>query len=226
MSYPDLTDLINHLFGTNIQLPIAMFGAFVALAIVTAAWVGKKEVIRFEQLGKPPGVVTSSNKPIATHLLISDLAMICAIFGVIGARIFHLLEYPREFIQDPLAMIFSREGFSIFGGLIFGAIAGAIFLRNRAVPIMPMLDALSPSIILGYGIGRVGCQVSGDGDWGTVANMVIKPNWLPDWLWAQTYDNNAVGTIISAAGVYPTPLYEALAAFLIFAFLRSLSLRC
>jgi len=219
MSYPNLSDLINHLLGTNIQLPIAMFGAFVALAIITAAWIGKKEVMRFEQSGKLPASIISGNKSIATHVLVSDLAMICAIFGVIGARIFHLLEYPREFLQDPFAMIFSREGFSIFGGLIVGAIAGAVFLKKRAVPIAPMLDALAPSVILGYGIGRVGCQISGDGDWGTAANMAIKPSWLPDWFWAQTYDNNAVGTIISAPGVYPTPLYEALAALLIFAFL-------
>lgn len=222
MSYPYLSDLINHLFGTNIQLPIAMFGAFVALAIITAAWVGKKEVIRFERLGKLPATVISGNKSIATHLLVSDLAMICAIFGVIGAHIFHLLEYPRELLQDPIAMIFSLNGFSIYGGLILGAIAGAVFLKKRAVPIFPMLDALAPSIILGYGIGRLGCQVSGDGDWGTAANMAIKPNWLPDWLWAQIYENNVVGAIIPAPGVYPTPLYEALAAFLIFAFLWSI----
>ncbi|MGV8836521.1 prolipoprotein diacylglyceryl transferase [Cellvibrio sp.] len=222
MSYPYLSDLINHLFGTNIQLPIAMFGAFVAMAIITAAWIGKKEVMRFEELGKLPTAVMSGNKSIATHLLVSDLAMICAIFGVIGARIFHLLEYPREFIQDPLAMIFSRDGFSIYGGLILGAIAGAIFLKKRAVPIIPMLDALAPSIILGYGIGRLGCQVSGDGDWGTAANMAIKPDWLPDWFWAQTYENNVIGAIIPAPGVYPTPIYEALAAFLIFAFLWSI----
>jgi phosphatidylglycerol:prolipoprotein diacylglycerol transferase len=119
-------------------------------------------------------------------------------------------------------MIFSLDGFSIYGGLILGAIAGAIFLNKRAVPIIPMLDALAPSIILGYGIGRLGCQVSGDGDWGTAANMAIKPNWLPDWFWTQTYENNVVGTIIPAPGVYPTPLYEALAAFLIFAFLWSI----
>lgn len=222
MSYPYLSDLINHLFGTNIQLPIAMFGAFVALAIITAAWVGKKEVIRFERLGKLPATVMSDNKSIAPHLLVSDLAMICAIFGVIGAHIFHLLEYPRELLQDPIAMIFSLDGFSIYGGLILGAIAGAVFLKKRAVPIISMLDALAPSIILGYGIGRLGCQVSGDGDWGTAANMAIKPNWLPDWFWAQTYENNVVGAIITAPGVYPTPIYEALSAFLIFAFLWSI----
>lgn len=222
MSYPYLSDLINHLFGTNIHFPIAMFGTFVALAIITATWLGKKEIIRFEKNGLLFNATLPNGKCIATHLLIADLAVICAISGVIGARIFHLLEYPREVIQDPLAMIFSRDGFSIYGGLIFGALSGAIFLKKRAVPITPMLDALAPSIILGYGIGRLGCQVSGDGDWGIAANMAAKPNWLPDWLWAQTYENNIVGAIIQAPGVYPTPLYEALAAILIFTILWSI----
>ncbi len=222
MSYPYLSDVINHFFGTHIQLPIAMFGTFVALAIIVAAWIGKKEVMRFEQRELLPSLVKSGNKNLAPHLLVSDLAMVGAIFGVLGARIFHLLEYPHEFIQNPLAMIFSRDGFSIFGGLILGVIAGAVFLKKRAVPILPMLDALAPSLILGYGIGRLGCQVSGDGDWGTAANMAIKPNWLPDWFWAQTYENNVVGTLIAAPGVYPTPLYEVLAAFLIFVFLWSI----
>jgi phosphatidylglycerol:prolipoprotein diacylglycerol transferase len=71
-----------------------------------------------------------------------------------------------------------------------------------------MLDATAPSIMLGYGIGRLGCQISGDGDWGIAANMALKPNWLPKWLWAQTYDGNIAGVIITPPGVYPTPIYE------------------
>jgi phosphatidylglycerol:prolipoprotein diacylglycerol transferase len=219
MSYPYLSDLINDVLDTNIQLPIAMFGTFVALAIIIATWIGKREVIRFEQSGLLPARITYNNKELTVHELVSDLAIICAIFGVLGARLFHLLEYPHEFIQNPMAMIFSRDGFSIYGGLIVGAAASALFLRKRRIPLVPMLDALSPSIILGYGIGRLGCQISGDGDWGTVANMALKPGWLPDWFWAQTYENNVVGTLIPAPGVYPTPFYEALAAFAIFAFL-------
>lgn len=225
MSYPYLSDVINQVFGTNIHLPIAMFGAFVALAIVTATWIGKKEIIRFEQSGKLPSLIFFKNKNIAPHDTIADLAMVCAIAGVIGARIFHALEYPRELIQDPIAMIFSRGGFSIYGGLILGGFAGFLFAKKRNLPTLPMLDALAPSLMLGYGIGRLGCQISGDGDWGTTANMTIKPEWLPDWLWAQTYQNNVLGITIPAPGVYPTPLYEALAAFAIFAVLWSIRKR-
>jgi phosphatidylglycerol:prolipoprotein diacylglycerol transferase len=75
------------------------------------------------------------------------------------------------------------------------------------------------SIVVFIGIGRIGCQVSGDGDWGVAANMALKPNWLPEWFWAQTYENNITGLVIQSSGVYPTPIYESLTAFCIFIFL-------
>jgi phosphatidylglycerol:prolipoprotein diacylglycerol transferase len=87
-----------------------------------------------------------------------------------------------------------------------------------------MLDATAPSMMLGYGIGRLGCQIAGDGDWGISANMTLKPSWLPEWLWAQAYDGNIAGVTIPPPGVYPTPIYEiamALASFLVLWFLRS-----
>lgn len=221
MSYPYISDVLNQVFGTQWNIPIAMFGSFVALAIIISSYVAKREVIRFETLGILPKARLLTHE-VPTHELISNLAMISAIFGILGARIFHILEYPGEFMSSPFGMIFSRGGFSIFGGLIFGVIAGVVYLKNRSVPIVPMLDALAPAMILGYGIGRVGCQVSGDGDWGILSNMPLKPSFIPDWFWAQTYENNVVGVVIQTPGVYPTPLYEALTAFCIFAFLWSI----
>jgi phosphatidylglycerol:prolipoprotein diacylglycerol transferase len=77
-------------------------------------------------------------------------------------------------------------------------------------------------MMLGYAIGRIGCQVAGDGDWGTVANMALKPAWLPTALWAQTYEYNVVGAYIAWPGVYPTPLYEVVMAFACFGILWKL----
>jgi phosphatidylglycerol---prolipoprotein diacylglyceryl transferase len=85
--------------------------------------------------------------------------------------VFYLLEHLGRFIDDPLSMIFARAGFSIFGGLCFGIAAGAIFLRRRSIPIAPMLDATAPAMMLGYAIGRLGCQLAGDGHWGS------RPTW-------------------------------------------------
>lgn len=94
-----------------------------------------------------------------------------------------------------------------------------------------MLDVGAPGMMLAYGVGRIGCHLSGDGDWGIV-NLNPKPfNWLPDWLWAYTYPNNVAGEgnpIPGCVGkfcnelaqpVYPTPIYEVIAALLIFWFL-------
>lgn len=222
MSYPYLSDLLNALFETNLYIPIATFGGMVAIAIIVASAIAKKEVIRFENLGILPGQSLHLCSAVPTHQLVSGLTMVCAFSGILGARIFHILEYPYEFLAEPMAMIFSRQGLSIYGGLIMGAIGGAVFLRKRGIPLLPMLDALAPAVALGYGIGRIGCQISGDGDWGKVANMALKPDWLPQWFLAQTYENNIAGVLIQSPGVYPTPLYETFSAMCIFIFLWSI----
>jgi phosphatidylglycerol:prolipoprotein diacylglycerol transferase len=76
--------------------------------------------------------------------------------------------------------------------------------------------------MLAYAIGRIGCQISGDGDWGIAADLAAKPDWLPTWLWAQTYTGNVAGITIEPPGVYPTPLYEVVMSALAFALLWSL----
>lgn len=216
MSFPYITDMLNCLLGTQWALPIPTFGVLVAMAIMVSTWVVRRETERYERLGKLPR---------STHILIPDLAMTSALAGMVGARVFHILEYPHLFIENPAAMIFTRAGFSIYGGFAFGVVAGALFLRRHSIPLLPMLDVVAPSMMLGYGIGRLGCQLSGDGDWGIMANLQLKPTWLPDWTWAQTYAGNIAGSIIQAPGVYPTPLYEAIAALLLFGTLLSLRSR-
>jgi phosphatidylglycerol:prolipoprotein diacylglycerol transferase len=204
---------LNAAFGTHWDLPIPVFGAVVAVAIVVATFVAKQEIERCESLGRLPP---------STHTLVADLAFVSVMAGIVGARAFHILDHAGQFIADPRAMIFTRAGFSIFGGLCFGTIAGALFLRRHSIPIAPMLDATAPSMMLGYGIGRLGCQLAGDGDWGVAADMTLKPRWLPDWLWAQTYDGNIVGLVIPSPGVYPTPIYESAMALALFGVLWAL----
>lgn len=210
MSYPYLSDLILHFLGMDLTLPIPMFGLFVGLAIAIAARVARSEVNRYEQSG-----LLSSAGTCHAHDILPNLVLIVSLLGIIGARLFHILEYPQEFLTDPLGMIFTRGGFSIYGGLLVGAGAGILYVKRQGLPVLPMLDATAPALALGYGIGRVGCQVSGDGDWGIAADLSLKPDWLPQWFWAQTYDNNIAGVVIQAPGVYPTPIYEAFAAFAI-----------
>jgi phosphatidylglycerol:prolipoprotein diacylglycerol transferase len=152
----------------------------------------------------------------------ANVGMIGFFTGIVGARLFHLLEHPREFIEHPMEMLLSRGGFTIYGGLIIGLLCGLWYCRAKRAPLATMLDAVSPGLMLAYGIGRIGCQISGDGDWGIAANMAAKPGWLPTWLWAQTYDGNIAGILIDPPGVYPTPIYESGMAFIAFAILWKL----
>lgn len=212
MSFPSLGDVLRAGLGLNVPLPIPTFGIFVALAVVLAARTFSLEVRRAEALGRLPA---------DSHRLVADLAAITVLAGIVGARVFDILDHLPQFAADPRSLIFTRGGFSIYGGLLFGALAGIVFLRRRKVPILPMLDSVAPALLLGYAIGRIGCQVSGDGDWGIASNLALKPEWLPTWLWAESYHGNILGVAIHPPGVYPTPIYESLAAFLMFLILRT-----
>jgi phosphatidylglycerol:prolipoprotein diacylglycerol transferase len=199
MSYPNVTDALNAVLGTHWDLPIPTFGVIVAIAVAAATFVAVRVVRSYEKIGRLPA---------QSHRTVWDMAILSTLAGIVGARVFDIFDNADRFLADPLSMILTRTGFSIYGGLCFGILAGVIFVKRRSIPVIPMLDATAPSIMLGYGIGRLGCQIAGDGDWGIAANLSLKPGWLPEWLWAQTYDGNIVGVIITPPGVYPTPIYE------------------
>jgi len=203
MSFPYLTDVL-HALGINLPLPVPTFGLMVGVAFFTGKWLCGVEARRL--------------MPQMPEDFMSNACMTGFIAGIVGARLFHLLEYPRDFLAHPADMLLSRSGFTIFGGLIAGTLAAAWYARRKQAPLAPMLDAAAPALILSYGIGRIGCQISGDGDWG-IAVSRAPPAWLPHWLWAQTYDGNIAGAVIATPGVYPTPIYETLMAFACFALL-------
>lgn len=218
MSFPYLSDLVETLTGYDSHLQLPMFGLFVALAMLAASFCLMRELQRLYESGQigPAKILRRDNNGnfvrtlIPPHEIVPDFMIAVFIAGIFGARLFHILEHTSEFTIDPWGMIFTRSGLSIFGGLIFGTLAGIICVKKWGLPIRPMLDIAPPAMMLGYAVGRIGCQVAGDGDWGIVANISLKPDWLPMWLWAQTYQHNIVGIVIPPAGVYPTPIYETI----------------
>lgn len=226
MSFPYLSDVVQTFIGISLPLPLPMFGLFVGLAVVLASVFLKQELRRMYAAGQI-GMATISGKGAVgatmahPKTVVADLAFVVTLAGIVGARLFHVLENLDQFFADPASMIFNRSGLSIFGGLIVGTLAGIVCMKRWKLPLRPMLDAAAPAMMLGYALGRVGCQVSGDGDWGSVANMALKPGWLPNWFWAQSYENNVVGILIPAPGVYPTPMYESLMGFACFGLLWS-----
>jgi prolipoprotein diacylglyceryltransferase len=128
------------------------------------------------------------------HHLTGNFTFAAAVFGILGAKLFHLLENPREFVEFLEHPSFNSfiSGLTMYGGLILGATGVLLYARSKGVNGWHLSDAAAPGLILAYGIGRIGCQVSGDGDWG-IANTDPKPawlSWLPDWMWAYDYPNN------------------------------------
>lgn len=215
MSYPYLGDVIYAFTGYNLPLPLATFGLMVALALLVASRCLASEMGRLHGAGLLPmawRMRQGAMLRVAPSEVVPNLTLLAMFAGVAGARVFHIFEHLDGFAADPWAMIFSRSGLSVLGGLLFGTVAGLWFIRRWHLPARPMLDAVAPAMMLGYAIGRIGCQVSGDGDWGRVADMALKPDWLPTWFWAQTYTNNIYGEVIAAPGVYPAPVYEILMA--------------
>src|SRR4051794_40380025 len=120
--------------------------------------------------------------------------------GLVGSRLYYVVQHWSDTKQDLLGSLFSGSGLVWYGGLIGGAIGVVLWAWRRDFLNLELLDLASVPLMLGYAIGRIGCQVSGDGDYGKASD-------LP---WAMGYPHGAVPT---AAGVtvQPTPMYETLA---------------
>lgn len=168
-----------------------------------------------------------------------NILIIAAVFGIAGAKLFDTIEHLDAFFRDPLGTLFSFSGLTFYGGLIVAAFAVVFYGEKHSIKWPHMADATAPALMLAYGIGRIGCQVAGDGCWGIV-NTATKPQWLsfiPDWLWAYNYPNNVINEGIATSHclgnhcyvleqpVFPTPVYETLMALVIFAILWTMRKR-
>src|SRR5437773_10786679 len=167
------------------------------------------------------GLLVATGLICAFFLLRADLARrgiqadaetiigVTGLAGIGGARLYHLLESPAEFFAHPLPLLFSTMGFAWFGAVIGGFIALVLLARHYRMSMLLMLDVASPAAALGYGVGRIGCLISGDGDYGI-------PTSLP---WGMSFPNGLVPT---TERVHPTPIYEFLAGVVIFGYLWKL----
>ena len=251
--YPRLSDLLTDLFGITLPFSIYSFGFMVAVAILVAGWLAGQELDRMYGLGLLPSVTTKEKTKDALgrekeqtvqaspSVLVTAMMGLAALFGVLGAKLFHILENLDDFARDPLELIFSTGGLTFFGGLIAGTLGVAWYVRKKGLPVGRVADAIGPTILLGYGIGRIGCYLAGDGDWGICSNLANKPSWIPAFLWSETFPRNYMGVNVleytagqmqqagmdasvcaSATGVYPTMLYETAMCLVLFAVLWAL----
>ena len=163
------------------------------------------------------------------------ITLIALVGGVIGSKLFSVFENWDQFVKDPSGELFSAAGLTFYGGLIVATLSIFLYVRKQKLGFLRVADAASPSLILAYGIGRIGCQLAGDGDYGvptdlpwamtypngTVSTLAAKNEQLVA-LWNQIFPDRAVPTDIP---VHPAPVYETLAAFAIFGILWMLRKR-
>lgn len=170
---------------------------------------------------------------------IGDLVVIAAILGVLGSNFFNFLESPADyanFWNDPIGSLFS--GLSIYGGLIMAGIGFGVYAYVKKFNLAHFFDSVCPGYMMANGLGRVGCQVAGDGDWG-IPNLAPKPGWMPQFMWSSHYQHNIINAdpqnLIPNCfeehcnyltnAVYPTPVYEFLMCTAVFLILWALRKR-
>ncbi len=166
-------------------LTVGTFGLLLWLAAVCAGYVLHRNFRRF---GIQADAVT--------------VVAFTTVLGVVGAKLWHVLETPAMLMHDPAALLFDRAGFAWYGGLIAGILTLVWQGRSAGVGGLGMLDLAAPAAAVGYGVGRLGCLVSGDGDYG-------RPTNLP---WGMSFPHGLVPT---TDRVHPTPVYELIAALVI-----------
>ncbi|MDP4280750.1 MAG: prolipoprotein diacylglyceryl transferase [Bacteroidota bacterium] len=310
--FPRISDLINYIFGTTINIPIQSYGFMMAVAFVIGGYTIYLELKRKEKEGILPvrqkkvltgapasfqeifysaifgfilgwkgiGLIADysnfSNNPqewilsgkgsllvgflgaavfgfysyytkqkkqkkepewvevtVHPYQLTLSILLIAAVFGIIGSKLFDVAEHLTDLAQDPIGTLFSFAGLSFYGGLIVATFAVVWYASKHNIRFPHIADVAAPGLILAYGIGRIGCQLSGDGCWGVINNNP-KPGWmsfLPDWLWSFNYPHNVIDEGIAIPGctgphcsilpnpVFPTPLYETLICLGIFVIL-------
>ncbi len=170
-------------------ITLGTYGLMVACGLLCAFFIMRADIVR-------RGLDADAESIIGTT----------GLSGLVGARLYHLLESPSEFFADPWRLLFSTSGFAWFGAFIGGFVALIVLARRYAMKMLLMLDVASPAAALGYGVGRIGCLLSGDGDYGIATS-------LP---WGMSFPHGLVPT---TQRVHPTPIYEFLAALVIAHFL-------
>jgi phosphatidylglycerol:prolipoprotein diacylglycerol transferase len=195
-------------------LTIPTFGLMVAAGLLVAAYVLQADFDRRRESFLKHGYLKESKAP-SHHDEGFLIIGVAGLSGLVGARLYHVLESPREFFANPWPQLFSRYGFAWFGGFIGGFVALLFLARHFRIPVLEFMDVCSPAAAVGYAIGRIGCLLSGDGDYGI-------PTTLP---WGMSFPNGLVPTtgiwnpeshsgvclkygLPENCPVHPTPLYE------------------
>jgi phosphatidylglycerol:prolipoprotein diacylglycerol transferase len=155
-----------------------------------------------------------------------------AIGGLAGARLYDVLDNWPTYMSHISSIIFSGAGFIWYGGLIGGVVSTWLVAKRHRVPFLTVADMCAAPLVLGMAFGRMGCLLSGDGDWGLPSRLpwaMAYPKaivgWGPDTVLKLDSHGNLVSGFFPSVRVHPAPIYEAILYVAIFAFLWSIRKR-
>ncbi len=154
----------------------------------------------------------------------NQVTILAVVLGLAGSRILSLIENWGDFLKDPIGMAFAAGGLTWYGGFILAAVVIGWVIKRKGFRFLNVADAVAPALMLGYGIGRIACHVSGDGDYG----IPTKLPWGVDYAHGVAPPSIAFrympkiearfpgGVVPNNILCQPTPLYEFLACLGLF----------
>ncbi|MEA3451955.1 MAG: prolipoprotein diacylglyceryl transferase family protein, partial [Bacteroidota bacterium] len=207
-----------------------VWGLIIGVGFTIYTWWDKNR----KKLKKPETIYVDTHP----YQLVGSMLIFVGIWGLIGAKVFDVIQPQnfQDFIKQPIQSLLSFSGLTFYGGIISGFAAGVFYIKKYNINLLQSIDSFAPAAALAYAVGRIGCQVSGDGCWGRI-NTAPKPEWLnvvPNWAWSYDYPHNVIDAGKQIAGetgkfshilenpVFPTPFYETTIMFVVFIILWSL----
>jgi phosphatidylglycerol:prolipoprotein diacylglycerol transferase len=201
-------------------IPVYSYGLMLGICFIVASWLLSKEFKR---------------KKLEENAAI-NITFIALVGGVIGSKLLYIIEEWSSIMSMPSSKIFSTEGLfspaglTFYGGLILATFLIYLYTRSKKIPFLRVCDATAPSLTIGYGIARIGCHLSGDGDYGLPVSEFMS--WVP---WGTDYSKGTLPPSIAFRGTdiaqkfggvvpdntlcHPTPIYELVFAIIIFSIL-------
>jgi phosphatidylglycerol:prolipoprotein diacylglycerol transferase len=198
-------------------VPVYSYGLMLGISFIVASWLLSKEFKRKKM---------DENAAI-------NITFIALVGGVVGSKLLYVIEEWNSITSMPASKIFSTDGLfspaglTWYGGFILATLLIYLYTRSKKIPFMTVCDATAPSLAIGYGIARVGCHLSGDGDYGLPVSEFMS--WVP---WGTDYSNGTLPPSVAFRGTeiaqkfggvlpdntlcHPTPMYELVFAVIIF----------
>ena len=189
-------------------LKVYSYGLMVGIGFLTANYVAIKEFTR-KGLGAD---------------FANEVTILAVIFGLAGSRILSLIENWGDFIKDPIGMAFASGGLTWYGGFFLAAVMITWVAKRKGFKFLRVADALAPALMLGYGVARLACHFSGDGDYGMPTNLpwgvdyakgVVPPS-VAFSIFPKIEAKYPGGIVPNNTLLHPTPIYEFLACLLLF----------